>query len=170
MPFEMGFAKDELNGAQPVPAGWYTLQVKGFRPRASKDMQSWSMNAELAIVGSADHADEHNGKRVFSGLNSKFGVAIFDFVHSTGNVMDEAQNEFAGTEKATMLIPGFWENSDTNPEDPSTWKYQGPLTNATLQAELAITEYNGKKKNEVRQYKCAVPGCTEKHSTNLIKS
>jgi hypothetical protein len=166
MAFQMSYAKDELKGAAPVSAGWYTVQLKGFRPRASKDMQSVSLNAELAIVGNT----EYDGRRVFASLNSKAGFIIFDFVHAAGFNMEEIQDEFAGTEKANLTLPGVFEGSDTHPDDPSVWKYQGPLLNATMEVELAETEYQGKKRNEVRQYKCAVAGCTEKHSTNLIKS
>jgi hypothetical protein len=166
MAFQMSYQKEELSGALPVPAGWYTLQVKNFRPRASKDGQSVSLNAELAIVGST----EYDGRRVFAGLNSKAGFIIFNFVHAAGMQMEEIQDEFAGTEKANLTLPGVFEGSDTHPDDPSQWKYQGPLLNATMEVELAETEYQGKKRNEVRQFKCAVPGCTEKHSTNLIKN
>jgi hypothetical protein len=165
MAFQMGYTKDELSGAQPVPAGKYTLQLKGFRPKASKDGQSVSLNAGLAIVGNA----EYDGRRVFAGLNSKAGFILFDFVHAAGLQMDEVQDEFAGTEKAKLTIPGIFDGSDANPDDPSKWSYQGPMLNRTMEAELAETEYEGKKRNEVRQFYCAVPGCTEKHSTNLIK-
>lgn len=166
MAFQMSYQKDELTGAPPVPSGWYTLQLKGFRPRASKDGQSVSLNAELVIVSPS----EYEGRRVFASLNSKAGFIIFDFVHSTGLPMEEIQNENAGTEKADLTLPGVFDGADAHPDDPSQWKYQGPLLNKTLEAELAETEYQGKKRNEVRQFKCAVPGCTEKHSTNLIKS
>lgn len=166
MAFQMSYSKDELSGAPPVPAGPYTLQLKGFRPRASKDGQSVSLNAEMEIIG----ADEYKGRRVFAGLNSKAGFITFDFVHACGCEMEEVQDEFAGTEKANLTIPGIFDGADANPDDPTKWKYQGPLTNKTLRVELAETEYQGKKKNEVRQFHCAVPGCTEKHSTNLIKN
>ena len=55
MAFQMSYQKDELSGAAPVPNGWYTLQLKNFRPRASKDGQSVSLNAELAIVSPAEY-------------------------------------------------------------------------------------------------------------------
>ena len=102
-------------------------------------------------------------------MNSKAGFILFDFVHAAGLQMDEIQDEFAGTEKAKLTIPGIFDGADANPDDPSKWSYQGPLLNRTMEVELAETEYQGKKRNEVRQFYCAVPGCTEKHSTNLIK-
>lgn len=168
MPFQMGFSKEELGGAPPVPSGWYTLQIKGFRPRASKAGDSLNLNAELAII---NHS-EYEARRVFVGLNTKMAFMWPDFVHSTGLTMEEVQDENAGTEKASYTIPGVFENSDTSPDDPTQWKYAGPLLNKTLEAELAeIPAQDGHKaKNEIRQFKCAVPECTEKHSTNLIRN
>lgn len=173
MPFQMGFSKEELSGAPPVPAGWYTLQFKQFKPRAAANKESVSLNAELAIIQPA----EYEGRRVFVGMNTKMAFMWQDFVHAFGLQMEEVQNENAGTEKADYTIPGVFEGADTNPDDPSQWKYQGPLTNRTCEAELAeipaSTDPNTGKsyraKNEVRQFKCAIDGCTERHSTNLIK-
>lgn len=165
MAFSMGFTKEELTGAAPVPPGWYTLQFKQFRPKKSKDGESLSLNAEFAIVAPA----EYENRRVFCGLNTKMAWMWSDFVHSMGLGMEEIQDENAGTEKASYTIPGAWEGQDQFPDDPTQWKYQGPLTNKTLEVELAETEYQGKKRNEIRQFKCAVPECKDKHSTNLIK-
>ena len=172
MPFQMGFNTEELQGAPPVPAGWYTVQLKGFRPKAAKPnpatgvSESWSMNAELEII----NHPEYTNRRVFAGLNSKMAFMWPDFVHATGLTMEVVQDENTGTEKESYCIPGVWENVDKESEDPSKWKYLGPLLNKTMEVELAeIPAQDGyKAKNEVRQYKCAVPECTDKHSTNLI--
>jgi hypothetical protein len=165
MAFSMGYSKEELSGKPPAPAGKYTLQVKKFKPKASKAGDSFSMNAEMEIIGNA----EQEGKRVFASLNSKAGFIIVDFVHACGLQMEEVQDGNQGTDAAVYTIPGVWEDADKFPEDPSQWKYLGPLTNKTLEVELAETEYNGKKRNEVRQFFCSVPACPDKHSTNLIK-
>jgi hypothetical protein len=168
MAFKMSFNKEELGGALPVPAGWYSVQIKNFRPKKSKDGESLSLNAELAIVNNS----EYDGRRVFAGLNTKMAWMWPDFVHATGLEMEEVQDEFAGTEKANFTIPGVFEGSDTHPDEPSQWKYLGPLLNKTMEVELAnIPPQDGyKAKNEVRQFRCTVTGCTEKHSTNLIKN
>jgi hypothetical protein len=166
MAFQMNFSKEELSGAPPVPAGWYTVQFKQFKPRASKAGDSASLNAELAIVAPT----EYENRRVFVGMNTKMAFMWPDFVHAAGLPMEEVQDENAGTEKANYTLPGVFENSDTAPDKPETWKYLGPLTNKTMEVELCETEYQGKKRNEVRQFKCAVAGCTDKHSTNLIKN
>ena len=67
-----------------------------------------SLNAELAIINNAEYA----GRRIFAGLNSKAGFIIFDFVHACGLPMEEVQDELAGTEKANLTLPGFFEGSD----------------------------------------------------------
>lgn len=167
MAFKMSFNKEELGGAPPVPAGWYSAQIKGFRPRASKDKESLSLNAELCIINNPDYEN----RRVFVGLNTKMAFMWPDFVHATGLEMEVVQNADAGTEKQDLTIPGVFEGADTDPEEPEKWKYLGPLLNKTLEVELAeIPAKDGyKAKNEVRQFKCAVNGCTEKHSTNLVR-
>jgi hypothetical protein len=172
MAFQMGFSKDELQGKPPVPAGWYILQLKGFKPKASKpkppstESESWNMNAEFEII----NHPEHSTRKVFAGFNSKIPWAIVDFVHATGLRMEEVQNGDEGTEKALFVIPGVWENIDKFPDDPSKWNYLGPLVNRTVEVELAEIPATGqyKAKNEIRQFKCAVQGCVDKHSTNLI--
>jgi len=165
MGFQMNFSKEQISGKPPVPSGPYTLQFKGFKPKtAGKEKDSVSLNAEFAIVGHS----EHEGRRVFAGLNSKAAWQIVDFVHACGLTMEEVQDGNQGTEAAQFTIPGVFEGADKHPTDPEQWKYLGPLTNKTFQVELGETEYQGKKRNEVRQYFCAVPGCQEKHSTNLL--
>jgi hypothetical protein len=174
MPFQMAFNKEELSGAPPVPAGWYTLQLKGFRPKKSAAGDSVSLNAELAVIT----PEEYKDRRVFVGMNTKMAFMWADFVHATGLVMEEVQNENAGTDKADYTLPGVFEGAETHPDDPSKWKYLGPLTNKTMEAELAeipsttnpVTNVTYRAKNEIRQFKCAVSGCSDKHSTNLIKN
>jgi len=174
MAFNMNFSSDDLTGAKPLPAGPYTLQLKGFDQKAAKikanetESMSVNLNPVLEVVGNA----EYDGRRVFASLNTKGPWVIRDFVHACGVPMEEVQDQFAGTEKANWTIPGVFEGSDDPSKKPEDWKYQGPLLNKTLQVELAYVPASGgyKEKNEVRQYICAIGGCTERHSTNLIKS
>lgn len=167
MGFQMSYTKEELNGPPPVPAGWYTIQLKNFRPKvAGANKDSASLNAELEIISNP----EYEKRKVWASLNSKAPWILFDFVHACGLEMEVVNDQYAGTEKESQTLPGVFEGSNAHPDEPEKWKYQGPLTNKTLEVELAETEYQGKKRNEIRQFKCAVQGCTEKHSTNLIKS
>lgn len=172
MAFKMSFNKEELGGRVPVTAGWYTLQLVGFKPKfaalkaGETESGSLSLNAMLKII---NHPDYEN-RVIFAGLNTKMAWTWPDFVHALGMEMEEVQDEFTGTEKANFTIPGVFEGADENPTDATNWKYLGPLLNLTMEAEIAEIPAQGGfgPKNEVRQYKCAVPGCTMKHSTNLI--
>jgi hypothetical protein len=174
MAFTMNFSSEQLSGASPVPAGPYTLEFSGFDQKASKvkpgetESSSINLNPILKIIGNA----EYEGRRIFANLNTKGPWVILDFVHACGIPMEEIQDEFAGTEKANYTIPGVFEGSDDSSKTPEQWKYQGPLLNKTLQVEVAHVPASGgyKEKNDVRQYICAVPNCTVKHSTNLIKN
>ena len=174
MGFQMSFNKEELQGKPPLPSGWYQVIVKDFKPKAAKlkpgetEPSSLSLNANLEVVNDAN--PEYNGRKVYAGLNTKMAFMWPDFFHAAGLPMEEVQNENAGTEKADYTFPGVFENADTNPTEPEKWKYLGPALNKVMEVELAEIPASGsfKAKNEIRQYKCAVPGCVEKHSTNLI--
>lgn len=167
MAFSMNFSKSELTGnSAPVPAGIYTLQFNGFKPKVSKAGDSVNLNAEFSII----QHPEYEGRKIFASLNTKGAFIFPDFVHACDCEMEVVQDEFVGTEAENLTLPGVFDGSDQYPEDPSQWKYMGPLTNATLQVELAETEYQGKKRNEIRMFVCALGGtCSAKHSTNLIR-
>jgi hypothetical protein len=164
MPFQMGFSREQISGKPPVPAGWYQFRVTGFKPKvAGQAKDSVSLNPQIEVINNP----EHDGARVFENLNTKAGWIINDFVHACGQTLVEVQDGNQGTDAATMVPPGVWANTDQFPDEPEKWEYQGPLTNAVFEAETYISEYQGKKSAKIRQYKCAVPGCTERHSTNL---
>lgn len=163
--FKMNFNKEDITGKPPVPPGWYTLQVKAFKPKlAGENKDSLSLNGEFSIIGNG----EYEGRRVFESLNTKAGWIMLAFLHACDLEFEVVQNENVGTEAEEFSIPGAFEGADKFPEDPTQWKYVGPLTNKTFEAELAITQYQGRDSNHVRQYRCAVANCTEKHPTNLI--
>ena len=67
-------------------------------------------------------------------------------------------------------IPGIFKGESEHPDKPSEWEYMGPLTNKIFEAEICTKEWMGKKSNRVKQFKCAVPGCAERHITNLERS
>src|SRR5208283_579907 len=100
---------------------------------------------------------------VFPPMSTKFATAINDIVHGFGFAL-EADGE----------LPGQWIPDPADPENVQKYQYKGPLLGKTMEAELAITSYDGKDKNEIRQVRCAVAGCAQKypdirHSTSLIK-
>jgi hypothetical protein len=165
MAFKMNFNKDDISGKPPVPPGWYTLQFKQFKPKvAGEKKDGFMLNAECAVVGN----QEHEGRKVFIGLSNKAGWVLNAFCHGCGVPMEVIQDGNQGTEAEETCLPGTFEFIEKFPDDPSQWgKYVGPLTNKTLEAELFIDNYQGRESNKVRQFRCAVPGCQEKHPTNM---
>lgn len=173
MAFQIGASRANLSGPAPVPTNIYTLQVSGFKPAIAKSGTSLNYNATFSITGDA----QYDGRKVFSPLNTSFFTAIRDFVHATGNVCEVAQavNPETGETEEHFVLPGQFEKQAENPQNPELWgAYIGPLTNALFKAEVVLTDYMGKPKNEIRQYFCTVPNCAEtepdlRHSTSLIK-
>lgn len=161
MPFNMNFSRESLSGSDPAPSGWYQLQFKGFKQVASNNKDSINLNPQFEII----NHPEHDGKKVWSTMNTKGTWVINDFVHATGNQMQAVNGD-----PDSLSIPGVFKDIDSFPDNPEKWEYLGPLTNSVFEAEVFISDWNGKKSSKVKQFKCAVPGCTERHSTNLEKS
>ena len=70
-------------------------------------------------------------------------------------------------------LPGRWIPDPADAENVKKMQYQGPLIGRTLEAELAITTYNGNDRNEFRQVRCQIPDCAVKypevkHITNML--
>ena len=70
-------------------------------------------------------------------------------------------------------LPGNWVFDPKEPENVEKAQYKGPLMGRTMEAELAITSYNGNERNEFRQIRCAIHDCTSKfpdvkHQVNMI--
>ena len=165
MPFNMNFSKETLSGPPPLPDGTYTLQFLGFKPAKTKTGDSINLFPQFGVVGMPEYAN----RKISTVMNMGGAFAINDMLHSMGMKMEVVQDGNQGTEAENYTIPGVFEGAEQFPEDPSKWKYQGPLTNKTFTAEVCTKEYNGRKNNDIRQYFCSVPGCSEKHSTNLVK-
>ena len=174
MAFQIAATKSQLSGPPPVPTNVYTLQLVGFKPKVAKSGISLNYNAEFAITGDP----QYDGRKIFFSLNTSFATAIRDFVHATGNEMEvvQVENPESHELEEAYVMPGIFENADQFPQEPEKWgAYRGPLTNATFKAEVVLTSYQGKPKNEIRQFFCTVPDCATKepdmrHSTSLIKS
>lgn len=156
MPFNMNFSKESLSGKPPAPEGWYRLQFTGFKPVASKNKDSVNLQPQFQIVQNT----EHEGGKVWSNMNTNAPFVIQDFVHACGLEMEQEPD-------GSAKIPGVFKGVDENPDDPTKWEYFGPLMNKIFEAELFISEYNGRKSNKIKQYRCIVPNCKERHSTNL---
>lgn len=156
----MNFKPESFNQGEPAPEGWYKLLFGGFKQEFTRAKDGINLQPILTIVQNI----EHEGKRVFSGIGTKFTPGIKDFVHSCALQLEAIPGS------VDTKIPGIFKGEAENPDDPSKWEYHGPLMNHILEAEVCIKEYNGKKSNRVKQYKCAVPGCTERHITNLERN
>jgi len=163
MAFKMKFSKDQLKGPEPVPPGIYTVRFDGFKPKLSKDGNSINLNAQVSIINNPNF----DNKKLFAGLNSKIPSFMQDFVHSFGLEMEEQLSD-------NPSIPG---NFDGDPaafreNDPSTWKYVGPLLGRTAQWEVSLKEYQGNVQNDIVSFICAVDGCASrfpeiKHSKDM---
>ncbi len=179
MAFDMGFSRASLTS--PIAqTGLYELQVNGFRPKITKKGDGINYNVETTIVnnpGVTASGAPLEGIKVFHPLSTKFSIAIWDFVHSCGLEVEEVviPGDAQTDQHTTLVLPGIFENSDQFPEDPSQWgAYKGPLLNVIFKADVIESSYNGKPKNEIRAFICALDNCAEKfpdvrHSNNLTK-
>lgn len=174
MAFKMGMSKEDLSGPPPVPNGVYDLQVTNFKPAVSKSGEYLNYNAEFTVV----NHPEYDKRKVFHPLTTGFAVAIADFAHACGVPMEKVTvlSTADTPQHDEYVLPGVFEGQKEFPDDPKKWgKYLGPLTNKVFKAEVVSTEYQGRPKNEVRVFFCAIDQCATlypeiKHSKNLIKS
>lgn len=163
---KLGVSKESLTQKR-MTGGIYEVQFVSFKPKKSSKGTTL-LRPEMKILGNADF----NGKLVFDkyGLPLNSGWAVQDFIHAFGFELDPEDN-----------IPGEWEFNNqpgTDPmDDPTKWKYRGPLVGKTAKVEIVEAEYtdkSGNKKNgiAIKQYICSVPNCvaknpTIKHSTSI---
>lgn len=150
--FKMKFNKEELEGMKPVPAGVYQVRFVGFKPKLSKNGLSINLNGIGEVVNNPDHEK----RQIWANLNNSIPTFIQDFVHSFGLEMEDQ----LGSDPS---IPGAFDGNPAtfNEQNPETWVYVGPLTNKVATWEIGEGSYNGKPKNEIIKFICAVPNCAE---------
>lgn len=154
MPFKMGFDSAALKGPEPLPSGIYEVRLEGFAPKLSKAKEgkspSVNLNGIVVVVGNP----EYDGRKVFAGLNEQIPGWIQDFVHSFGLEMEDQLGD-------APAVPGIFDADPTTfkADDPSTWKYAGPLLGRTAKWELGVRTYQGKEQQDIRQFICSVPNC-----------
>jgi hypothetical protein len=156
---KMGFSKEQLT-KKLTPGGIYDFHFSGFKPapkNGTTGTETVNLNPQLKIINSKDFT----GVPVFLSLPQSQGWMIQDFVHSLGQEMDHDGN-----------LPGDWEFPVQ--DNPTTWRYRGPLVGKTGKVELIETTYNGKPQLKVKQLICAVKDCKTKnpeivHSSNMAK-
>ena len=164
----MSFSKEEMKGLEPVPAGIYTVVFVGFKPTISKAGDSLNYNAQAKIIGHPDY----EGRMLFASLNTKIPGFIQDFVHSFGMSLEELPD-------GNLSIPGRWDGEPAkyDADDPTTWKYVGPLTSQTGQWEVTVKPHYQdptKTSQEIIKYICKIPQCAERfpevrHSKDMRK-
>jgi len=161
----MKVSNEKLVGMDVIPPGQYDVKLVAFNPKKSKDGNSVNLNAIMEVVNHPDFA----GRKLFESLNTPGGAFTQpDFVHAFGLPMD--------TDGKDSWIPGEWDKDKAkfNPDDPSTYVYEGPLVGRTAKVEVAVDNYQGKDNNKIARYFCAVPDCAQKfpeikHSSNLLR-
>lgn len=146
-------SSEEIKGLPPMTEGMVTVRLDGFEPQFSNKRDSVNLKPKLVVI---NHV-EYNDRRVFENLNTKGKWVWKDFCHAFGVLMPEVNGDFE--------FPGDWDGAE---DDPTKWQYRGPLTGQQGQLYL-IQGDNGKGGivNKIKYYVCKIPGCTEKHSSNL---
>lgn len=151
---KMGVNPEQTKAPKPVPAGWYKLRLKGMTCKLSGSKKGLNYEAYTEVV---DNTADNNGKFVLARLNNGFKQAMVsnDFVHSFGFTL-EADGSF----------PGDWtlkpENASLPDDDMKKYdgaQYTGPLLGKVGEWELAIDNYGGIDRNEVKQFKCKLQDC-----------
>lgn len=160
----MEFSQESLEGLKPSPAGIYTVAFVGFKPKKSKDSMSLNLNGMAKII---NVPDLKGPGMLFASLNSQIPSFTQDFVHSFGLEMDNQNGDIP-------TLPGDF---DGDPNDPTTWKYTGPLTGQTAQWEISLKPHfsnPGEVQQDLVKFVCKVPQCAErfpqvKHATDMRK-
>lgn len=158
-PVRMGAPKDSMEPKKVFPAGRYSVRCDGFKPKLSKPKagteQSINFYPQLTIT---NHASL-NGEKVFNPLNQGAGFILQAFSHMLGHDMEIIED--------TAALPGGFTPDPSAPDDISKFTYAGPLLGAVGDLELGVGTYNNKPSNFIKQYYCRLPGCKEKHPTEL---
>jgi hypothetical protein len=168
-PFKMTLSKEQVEGKEALPEGIYEVRFIRFNPKLSKDKgdgqeRSINLNAEYEVMNNPEYA----GRKVFEIMNMKSYNIQSEVCHAFGIPLDVDDD-------GDYYIPGTWDSKpDFDPALPETYEYKGPLTGKIGKIELAITTFQGRQRNQVRRYFCAVDDCATKfpeirHVQNLIK-
>jgi hypothetical protein len=156
-PVRMGAPKDSMEGRKLLPTGRYTVVCDGFAQKMSKNKENPSVNfnPKLRII----NHPTLSGEKIFTSLNQGAGFILLDFSHMLGFQMQEEGDD--------VVFQGQFIPNPADPNDISKMTYQGPLQGATGDVELGVQKYNNKDQNFIKAYYCKVPGCNQKHSTEL---
>jgi len=162
---EFRIPKGTVEGPPIIAEGRAVLRLDGFKPSLSKNKDSVNYNPQFKVVAPEENKDQ----RVFFNMNSGFRPGIVDLCHAFGEELVLATDK-----SGDYVIPGNFEGPD---DDMTRWVYSGPLLGETCQVDLSIEpkrDNAGKviepqqDQNSIKRFYCTIPGCTEKHSLDLI--
>ena len=151
----MGVSTESLKGLPLLPPGIYHFRFDGFKPKLSKGKDSTNFNADLKVI----NHPSLNDSQIFCSLNSKAGFIQLALVHSLGLQME--------VEGDTAYMPGKFLEDTSDPDNVEKWQYDGPMKGRTGRLEVYERSYQNKKQSTIKQFFCAIAGCTEKHPTEL---
>ena len=154
-PVRLGAPKDSMEGRKLLAPGRYTVQCDGFAQKMSKKGDSINYNPKLRIINHPTLA----GEKVFTSLNQGAGFILTDFAHMLGHKLELVGDDW--------VFPGGFVPNAADPNDISKMTYQGPLQGAVGDVLVGVNKYNDKDQNFIKQYFCKIPGCQEKHATEL---
>jgi hypothetical protein len=151
MAFKMIVSAEKIEGQDVMPSGQYEVKLLGFKPSLAKT-GSINLNACMEVVNHPDYA----GRKLYSSLNVGMAFMYPDFSHCFGIIIEGDGKNF--------WLPGTWDGdvAKFKEDDPTTWKYVGPLVGRIGKIEVAVTEYNGKERNDIRRYFWNTPGVESK--------
>ena len=151
-------SKEGMEGKPPVGSGIFVFRLDGFKPKFSKKGDSVNLNPTLKVI----NHPEHNGRPLFENLNTGAGWVQKDLCHALGIPM------LADPSDGSYTFPGEFTGPDN---DPTQWRYVGPLLGKTGRVDvIEVPKFKGSgTQSSIKSYICAIPGCQEKHTDNLLK-
>jgi hypothetical protein len=155
---KMGVSKQSLEGKPPIPAGMYDFRLDGFKPKVAKKGDSINLNPILKII---NNPNGQNDNTIFFNLNNQAGWIFKDFAHAMG--FELVPNTEGGGD-----LPGDFVPDPSDPENVEKYKYQGPMLGRNGRCEVGVRKDDkNKDQSYIKAFFCSVPGCLEKHSTDL---
>lgn len=154
-PVRLGAPKDSMEGRKLLPVGRYTVQFDGFSQKPSKNGDSINYFPKLRIINHSTLS----GEKISTPLNQGAGFILRDFCHMLGHKMEQVGDDY--------VFPGGFIPNAADPQNVKMMTYQGPLSGSVGELMLGENMYENKKQNFIKAYFCKVPGCQEKHSTEL---
>ena len=177
----MKFNKEKLKGFDILPPGITQVRLDGFEPQWTKAKDSYNLRPILTVINNAN-AELNDGKHRVMGewLNSGAGWVMIEFVHGFGEMLTGEEQGVAMENWASpdVGLPGEFLPDQLMPDDPTKFRYVGPLLGKVATVELVqVPAWDrnikgpsaSKLQTAIKKYFCAVPGCLHAHLESLQK-